>query len=101
MEPALPAPPEQLLDPETLAHELLIADQADGILPHFLGEQRAPRSDARRAAEEAAARGARGAAAMKKHEAGGDLTGQEFADLCYHLDPAGNACPRSRRREGT
>jgi hypothetical protein len=101
MEPALPAPPEQLLDPETLAHELLIADQADGILPHFLGEQRVPRSDARRAAEEAAARDARGAAAMKKHEAGGDLTGQEFADLCYHLDPAGNACPRSRRREGT
>ncbi|MGK6353673.1 hypothetical protein ACMGDH_00435 [Sphingomonas sp. DT-207] len=101
MEPALPAPPEQLLDPETLAHELLLADVADGVLPRFLGEQRAPRSDAQRAAEEAAVRDARGAAALKKQEAGGDLTEEEFADLCYHLDPASNACPRTRRRQGT
>ena len=101
MEPALPAPPEQLLDPETLAHELQLADLADGVLPHFLGEQRAPKSDAQLAAEEAAARDARGAAALRKDEAGGELTDEEFADECYHLDPASNACPRSRRRQGT
>jgi hypothetical protein len=101
MEPALPAPPEQLLDPETLAHELQLADLADGVLPRFLGEQRAPKSDARRTAEEAAARDARGAAALQKDEAGGDLTDEEFADECYHLDPTSNAYPRSRRRQGT
>ncbi|MDT8760367.1 hypothetical protein MZO42_16825 [Sphingomonas psychrotolerans] len=101
MEPALPAPPEQLLDPETLADELLVAEIADGVLPRFLSEQRTPKSDARLAAEEAAARDARGAEARKKHEAGGKLTDAEFADLCYHLDPVGNANPRCRPRQGT
>lgn len=101
MEPALPAPPEALLDPETFADELELADIADGKLPHFLSEQRWPKSDAERAAEQAAARDARGAAALKKHEAGGDLTEEEFADECYHLDPVSNARPRSRRRQGT
>jgi len=100
MEPALPAPPEALLDPETLAHELLLADVADGVLPHFLKEQRRPKSDAELAAEKAAARDARGAAALKKREAGGTLTDEEFADECYHLDPVSNARPRSRRRQG-
>jgi len=100
MEPALPAPPEQLLDPETLAHELQLADVADGALPHFLCEQPRPKSDAQIKAEEAAGRDARGAAALAKRAAGGTLTDEEFADECYHLDPVSNARPRCRRREG-
>lgn len=99
MEPALPAPAEQLLDPDTLAHELHLADVADGVLPHFLREQRPPKSDARLKAEQAAARDARGAAAAEKSDAGGELSEKEFADLCYHLDPIGNAKPRPRRRQ--
>lgn len=100
MEPALPAPPERLLDPETLEHELLLADIADGTLPHFLDDRRPPRTDAQLAAEKAAERDARGAAAMAKRQAGGELTVEEFADECYHLDPASNPRPRSRRRQG-
>ncbi len=100
MEPALPAPPEQLLDPETFAAELDLADVADGVLPRFLREQRRPKSAAQLAAEEAAARDARGAAALAKQDAGGVLTQEEFADSCYHLDPLSNPRPRSRRRQG-
>lgn len=100
MEAALPAPPEQLLDPETLADELALADAADGILPHHLREQRPPRSAARLAAAEAAARDARGAAALAKQQVGAALTDEEHADACYHLDPVGNARPRPRRRQG-
>jgi hypothetical protein len=40
LEPALPAPPEVMLDADTLEHELLLADIAEGELPHFLSEQR-------------------------------------------------------------
>jgi hypothetical protein len=98
MEPALPAPPEQLLDAETLAHELEIAHAADGILPHFLREERTPKTDARLAAQEAAARDARGAAALAKVQAGEPTTDEEFADLCYHIDPVSNSRPRCRRR---
>lgn len=101
MEPALPAPPEQLLDPEDLADALDLADTADGELPHFLREQRAPRTAARLKAEEAVARDARGAAALAKREAGGTLTDAEFADECYHIDPISNARPRARHRQGT
>ncbi len=100
MEPVLPAPPEQLLDPETLAGELELADAADGILPRHLCEQRPPRSAARRKADEAAARDARGAAALAKEHAGATLTDEEHADACYHLDPVSNALPRPRRRQG-
>ena len=39
LEPALPAPPEELLGDE-LPHELDIADLAGGVLPHWLQEQR-------------------------------------------------------------
>lgn len=100
MEPALPTPPEALLDPETFADELELADVADGVLPRFLSEQRAPKSAARLAAEEAAARDARGATALRKRDEGGELTREEFADSCYHLDPVSNARPRARRRQG-
>lgn len=101
MEPVLPAPPEKLLDPETLDAELALADVADGVLPRFLGEQRPAKSDARLRAEAAAERDARGAAALARHEAGEALTQEEFADSCYHLDPIGNARPLARRRQGT
>ena len=96
MEPALPAPPEQLMTGDELAHELDLAEAADGVLPHFLAEQRPPRTDAQRAADDAAARHARGEAAQAKRAAGHSLTDDEFADECYHLDPAANA--RRRRR---
>ena len=101
MEPALPAPPETLLDPETFADELVLADVADGVLPRFLGEQRTPKTDAQLKAEKAAARDARGEAALKKRQAGGTLTDEEWADECYHLDPVSNKRPRARRRQGT
>lgn len=98
MEPVLPAPPEQLLEPDDLAHELLLAQAADGVLPHFLNEQHPPKSDARIAAEEAAARMKRGEAALAKREAGGTLTDDEFADECYYIDPVSNSARRRRSR---
>lgn len=100
MEPSLPAPPEQLLDSDTLSDELDLADAADGVLPHFLNEQRPPKSPARLRAEELAARDARGAAALAKKDAGGTLTEAEDADLCYHLDPYGECNIPPRRRQG-
>jgi hypothetical protein len=100
MEPPLPAPAEQLLDPDTLACEMEIADIADGTLPRVYNEQRTPRSDAQRKAEEAAARDARGAAAAKKQEQGGVLSEAEYADFSYHIDPWSNARPLPRRRKG-
>jgi hypothetical protein len=98
MEPALPAPPEQLLTPDELGHELLLAEVADGKLSHFLNEQRPPKSDAQIAADEHAARSARGEAAMAKQKAGGKLTQEEFADECYYLDPVSNSRRQRRSR---
>jgi hypothetical protein len=84
MEPPLPAPPEELLDAETLADEIEIAETADGVLPHFLSEQRAPKSDA----QEIAAQQQRGKAAWEKQQKGeGELSDDEFNDMCHHLDP--------------
>lgn len=100
MEPALPAPPEQLLDPETLADELALADIADGQLPHCLSEQAPPATPEQRAALEAEARHARGRAAIAKREGGGTLTDAEFADECYAIDPLSNRAPRPRERAG-
>jgi hypothetical protein len=97
MEPQLPAPPEQLLDEETLEHELILADAADGVLPHFLSEQRPPKSAARLEAEARAARAARGAAACEKASRGEKLSDEEFADSCFYLDPIG-ASEIGRRR---
>ena len=95
MEPALPAPAQELMAPDELADALVLADVADGMLPHFLAEQRPAKSAERLAAEEAAARTARGAAALAKRDAGHALTEEEFADECYYLDPVSNA--RRRR----
>lgn len=85
MEPRLPAPPEALMEPDTLATELLTADIADGVLPRFWSEQRSPEAVAR---AEAAARHGRGRAAWDKLEAGGKLDDAEFADMCAFIDPA-------------
>ena len=98
MEPQLPAPPEQLLDPDTLDHELTLADAADGRFPHFLSEQRPPKSAERQAAEARAAQDARGAEALAKLEKGEEeLSCDEFVDMCRHLDPIGMA-QRSGKR---
>lgn len=99
MEPELPAPPEQLLSPEELEHELLLADIGDGKLPHFLNEQRPPKSDAQIAADEHDERMARGEAAIAKRDAGGTLSQEEFADECYAIDPISNARRRRRSRQ--
>ncbi|HEX8191372.1 MAG TPA: hypothetical protein VF552_00585 [Allosphingosinicella sp.] len=100
MEPPLPAPPEVLLDPETLQAELLVANIADGTLPHFFSEQHAPKSAARLEAEARAAQDARGAAAWDKCRRGeaGELSRGEFADMCRHLDPIGMAAEKSKKR---
>jgi hypothetical protein len=99
MEPQLPAPPEELLDPETLEHELQLADMADGKLPHFLTEQRPPKSAAKLEAEARAAQDARGAAAWDKCQRGdvGELSRGEFVDMCRHLDPTAAAEPSKKR----
>jgi hypothetical protein len=97
MEPQLPAPAEELLGPETLADELEIADIADGKLPHFLGEQRPPKSAARMEAEARASQDARGGAACEKSDRGENLSRREFVDMCRHLDPTMEG-ERSRKR---
>lgn len=98
MEPQLPAPPEQLLEPEALAHELDVADAGDGKLPHFHSEQRPPKTAARIEAEARAAQDARGKAASEKSERKeGVLSRAEFNDMCRYLDPASRA-EKSRKR---
>jgi hypothetical protein len=104
MEPQLPAPAETLLDPETLADELTLADAADGNLPRFLAEQRPIKTDARLKAEAHAAQEARGEAVLDRitRNQGGkpvDITNQEMIDLTRALDPASrNERPRKRFR---
>ena len=97
MEPQLPAPAETLIDPETLAGDLLLADVADGVLPHFFSEQRPRKTAAQAEAEARAAQDARGAAAWEKCQRKEQLSHAEFADMCRHIDPAGRA-ERSRKR---
>jgi hypothetical protein len=98
LEPVLPAPPEQLIGPEQLSHELHVADVGDGELPHFLREQRPAKSPERLQAEAHAAQEKRGEAAWKKLDAeGGKLSPQEFADMCRFIDPEGRAEPTRGR----
>jgi hypothetical protein len=97
MEPQLPAPAEELLDAETLEHELQLADMADGTLPQFLSEQRPPKSRARLEAEARAAQEARGAAACAKSDRKEELSRQEFIDMCRYIDPTVTA-ERSGKR---
>ncbi len=89
MEPQLPAPVDELLDPDTLAGELEIADIMDGTLPDFLSEQRPQKSAERIEAEEWAATLKRGQAANEKMNRNEEkLTDQEFKDMCLYLDPS-------------
>ena len=97
MEPPLPAPPERLLGPEILADEVELADIADGALPHFLSEQRPAKAPARIEAEARAAQEARGEAAWDKAQRKEELSRQEFADLCRHIDPTGRDEPSRKR----
>lgn len=96
LEPQLPAPPEQLLGPETLAAELEIADIADGTLPHFCSEQRPAKTPERVVAEARAEQEKRGEAAWEKSEGKEALTDEEFRDMCHFLDPT-QAAERPRR----
>jgi hypothetical protein len=97
LEPRLPAPPEQLLDPDDLDAALQIADAADGTLPSFLSEQRPLKSPERIEAEARAEQERRGEAAWDKSQGGGSLDDQEFADMCRFIDPAGRAEPSRKR----
>lgn len=88
MEPDLPAPMEDLLDPEDLEDALLTAEVADGELPRFHAEQR-PRpspEEARRAA--LAAHYLNGEKAAEKAARGEELTHEEQRDEYLYLDPS-------------
>lgn len=97
MEPLPPAPVEGLLDAETLAHELQVADIADGALPHFLSEQPPAKSEEQLRKEAWGAQEERGEAACAKSDRGETLTAPEFADMCRFIDPAGRADPPRKR----
>ncbi len=87
LEPHLPAPPEELIAPDQLAHELQIADIADGRVPGYLTEQRPPASAARLAAEERAAREVRAAAAVDRVNSGeGGIDARALADITLSVD---------------
>ena len=99
LEPPLPADPARLLGPQELNDELQLADIADGALPHFLTEQRPVPSPRQAEAKARAAQEARGEAAWDKLQKGGQLGGDEFADLCRSIDPTSRADrPRGRYR---
>ncbi len=99
LEPPLPAPPETLLDAETLADELLLADVTDGVLPQFLSETRREKSTEQEKADRVAAQQTRGKAAHKRFGAGEKLTKSEFSDMCHYLDPTlRNELARERYR---
>ena len=103
IEPRLPAPPEQLLDADTLAGELELADIADGVVPHFLSGIPFPKSDAQEKAEARAARIARGEALWKAADPTGTgctlppMSKEEFADMCFALDPVEMSKPGRKR----
>lgn len=98
MEPLLPAPPEQLLGPGELADQLYLADIGDGILPHFFREQRPAKTEAQQAAAARAAQGERGKQAWEKIERKeGELSREEWSDMCRYLDPASRG-EKSRKR---
>lgn len=107
MEPALPAAPEAMLDPDTLEAELEIADIADGKLPHFLTEQGPVKSDAQLHAEKVAAmyeEGRRMDERMDEADAAGekrpDMTDEEYTAWCLFIDPSqATDVPRKTRRK--
>jgi hypothetical protein len=98
MEPPLPAPPEQLLDPEQLENDLLTAEAADGKLPHFFAEQRAPKSPEQLRIEENSARYERGRqtdALLGPNESPSEA---EYEDWCLYIDPSQGLEKRKKRR---
>ena len=98
MEPQLPAPAEDLLGADTLDDELVLAEVADGKLPHFLNEQRRAKSPERLKAERVDAQHARGAAVSKRMDRGdANITDSEFADFCHYLDPTYRTEPAQKR----
>lgn len=97
MEPPLPMPVAELLDPEALEAELELAEISDGRLPQFLCEQRAELPEALAAHKAAQAQLARGAAAAAKQAAGGGLSADELTDMCHYFDP-GYRPERGRKR---
>lgn len=102
MEPQLPAPVEELIDPETLEGELEIADIADGKLPHFMNEQRPEKSPERIKAEEIAAQNERGRLVFERglNKKVGEtfkMTRQDMIDEVRYLDPASRFM-RSKKR---
>ena len=98
MEPPLPAPVEELLDPDQLEQDLLTAEIADGALPRFLREQRAAKSPERLRAEELAAQQERWKLADAKMERRESLSEAEYEDWCAWIDPVEAATARPRRR---
>ena len=97
LEPRLPAPPDELLDADTLAAELQIAEIVDGTLPHYLNETRPAKSEAALKAAAMAERIARGEALIRASDAtqaiGEQLpmSREEFADYCFAIDPISNS----------
>ena len=87
LEPRLPAPPEQMLGPDQLAHELQIADIADGRLLQRFTEQRPRKSPERLKAEARAEQIDRGEAVWKRVQGGEPVTNSEFVDLCRFISP--------------
>lgn len=100
MEPEPPAPPQELLDPDQLADDLLTAEIADGKLPHFLAEQRPAKSAAALRHDELAAQYERGRLANDKSNRGERLSEEEMDDMCAYYDPVEAArAPKKRRRK--
>ena len=97
LEPRLPAPPDELIDADTLAAELQIAEIADGTLPHFLNETRPAKSEAEQKAAATAERIARGEALIRASDAKQaigkklPMSREEFADFCFAIDPISNS----------
>ncbi len=98
MEPALPAPPDELLDAEELAAEVHLAEVCDGVLPHFLKEQPWPKTREELKAEAQAARYARGKVLAERLNADPWLkfSPQENSDLYFYLDPTPTPPPTAR-----
>jgi hypothetical protein len=102
MEPQLPAPAETLLGVDVLEDELILADVMDGALPHFLTEQRSPKSAARALADEIAAQDARGEAVLARiidKKVGEDIevSHQDMIDITRTIDPSSRDEPPRRR----
>lgn len=98
MEPQLPAPVEQLVDPEQLEGDLLTAEIADGALPQFLSEQRPAKSPEQAEAEENRARYERGRLTDARLEPGEAPSAAELEDWCLYLDPTQASEKRKKRR---